>query len=120
MVEENVNDIDDVSPDQAADMALDGRETDATELPETDGPTYSNQYLDRLFETEGGEPVQKITADYDVSKGPALMIRGVQKFARRDGMPAIADVLLGGVLTAREKQSDGESTTEESTGGVPE
>lgn len=65
--------------------------------------------MDRLMATEGGEDLQTIKQDYSVSTSMALIIRGSQKMANVDGMPAIADVVIGVVLEGREMQS-GKST----------
>jgi len=83
----------------------DGHPSDATPGVDT-GKTL----LDRLLNTQPNTPLESVESPWqpDVG-GPARIYRGIQKIGDIEGMPAIADLVIGIVETMQQQSNSGDS-----------
>lgn len=107
-----------ISPSEAAQMAqgaTDGATAaaDHEPMPTGDGGSSVNGMLEALLQTEPNEPLESVESPWrpDVG-GPARVYRGIQKMINIDGMPAIADIVIGAAEILVNKS---ESTAHESS-----
>jgi hypothetical protein len=57
--------------------------------------------LDRLFDGSApGPQVGELKADYDMPQWLAVLSRGIMRVATGDGVPPIAEIVIGGVMGA--------------------
>jgi hypothetical protein len=107
------------SPDEAAALADQGPAPETADFEQAE-ESGGFDVVGRLMETDGGETIGKIQTDHGVDKGMAYLIRAVQKFARADGTPAVADVVIGIALAASERNGgDGGGTEDVETDAPP-
>ena len=63
-------------------------------------PEATTSIFDALMNTEPSAALETIESPWDPDRGgPTRMYRGFQKLTNVDGMPAIADLLIGAVET---------------------
>jgi hypothetical protein len=89
-------------------------EPDESRANETVGKSESNSLVDRFLNTGGGDSLDKIQNEYEVSKPVSLIIRGSQKLINESGTPAIADMVMGSLLYAVENRDTDSSNSNES------
>lgn len=87
----------------------DGVDGDGGESSSDSGAPKSAGQLDtltdRILSTGPETPIDKVQADHRVSRGEAHLLRAAFKLTQSEGVPAIADVLLGGFVLARSSSS---------------
>jgi len=106
-----------ISPGEAAQIAqgaTDGANgaADPEPMPTGEGGSSVNGMLEALLQTEPNEPLESVESPWrpDVG-GPARVYRGIQKMTNMNGMPAIADIVIGAAEILVDKS---ESTAHES------
>lgn len=77
-----------------------------------------NSLTDMLMSTEPSPPLDTVDSPFDPERGGARRImRGVMKATGVDGMPAIADVIVGaGEMMVQHSDGDGEPDQQPETG----
>jgi hypothetical protein len=102
-------------------------ETDDMGGTDSMADTGSSSPLDRLFDGSApGPSVGELRADYSMPQWLAVMSRGIMRVATGDGVPPIAEIIIGGVMGAMGRdfpglslsRDDGESTDSGSTPDV--
>ena len=67
-------------------------------MPE--GSAGRSSVVEALMNTEPSEPLEMIESPWNPERGgPTRVYRGIQKLTNVDGMPAIADILIGAAET---------------------
>ena len=92
--------------DSPFDDDADGETTpDAEPQPQPAGSIAS-----RLFDGNArGPSVGELQADYDLGREVAVPLRGVMRIADGDGVPPIAEIILGVVLLMLSRQAGGDA-----------
>lgn len=87
----------------------------------------SSSPLDRLFDGNApGPSVGELRADYSMPQWLAVMSRGIMRVATGDGVPPIAEIVIGGVMGAMGRElpglslsrNDGDESTD--SGSTPD
>jgi len=88
---------------------------------ESTSPVPTGNIADRLFDGAApGPSVQELKGDYGLAREWSIALRGLVRAATGDGIPPVAEILMGSVLGAVKMQrgSDGTSGgTDETTSG---
>ena len=113
-----------MNPDEAAAMMTnpDGSLDDSgfEDIPGSDGQTddatpgvdAGKSIVDRLLNTEPNTPLESVESPWQPEAGgPPRIYRGIQKIGDIEGMPAIADIVIGIVETIQQ-QSDTDDSQE--------
>jgi len=105
------------------------------EDPATSGPIGKGDVMSRLFDGAAPGPgVQELQADYGLGREWSIALRGLVRSATGDGIPPVAEILMGSVLGVFKLQrgsnagSDGQDETtngpvdptQEGDNGLPE
>ena len=111
-----------MNPDEAAAMMTnpDGSLDDSgfDDIPGSDGQSggatpgvdAGKTLVDRLLNTEPNTPLESIESPWQPeSGGPPRIYRGIQKIGDIEGMPAIADILIGIVETMQQQNDTSDS-----------
>jgi hypothetical protein len=83
---------------------------DADGEPTPDGepqPQPAGSIAGRLF--DGNASVGELQADYDLNREIAVPLRGVMRIADGDGVPPIAEIILGVILLMLSRQAGGDA-----------
>ena len=113
-----------MNPDEAAAMMTnpDGSLDDSgfEDIPGSDGQSddatpgvdAGKSIVDRLLNTEPNTPLELVESPWQPEAGgPPRIYRGIQKIGDIEGMPAIADIVIGIVETIQQ-QSDNDDSQE--------
>jgi len=77
------------------------------------GPSPGGNVLERLFDGSAqGPAVTQIESDYGLAREISISLRGIMRIADGDGVPPIAEILLGVVLYVLSQQSGGDAGDE--------
>ena len=111
-----------MNPDEAAAMMTnpDGSLDDSglEDIPGSDGQTgdatpgvdAGKTLVDRLLNTEPNTPLESVESPWQPEVGgPPRIYRGIQKIGDIEGMPAIADILIGIVETMQQQNDTSDS-----------
>ena len=113
-----------MNPDEAAAMMTnpDGSLDDSgfDDIPGSDGQTggatpgvdAGKSILDRLLNTKPNTPLESIESPWQPEAGgPPRIYRGIQKIGDIEGMPAIADIVIG-IVETMQQQSDSDDSVD--------
>lgn len=92
--------MNDMDPESAAEFAS-GAGDEPTADVSLDGDGFDNQsgLFDRLFDgSASGPAVPQVESDYGLSKHWAIFVRGCTRVATGDGVPPVAEMIMGAVL----------------------
>ena len=111
-----------MNPDEAAAMMTnpDGSLDDSglKDIPGSDGQTgdatpgvdAGKSIVDRLLNTQPNTPLESVESPWQPEAGgPPRIYRGIQKIGDIEGMPAIADILIGIVETMQQQNDTSDS-----------
>ena len=111
-----------MNPDQAAAMMTnpDGSLDDSgfEDIPGSEGQSgdatpgvdAGKSIVDRLLNTEPNTPLESVESPWQPEAGgPPRIYRGIQKIGDIEGMPAIADILIGIVETIQQQNDTDDS-----------
>jgi len=87
-----------------------GNGSDGQPSGATPGVDAGKSIVDRLLNTEPNTPLESVESPWqpDVG-GPPRIYRGIQKIGDIEGMPAIADLVIGIVETMQQQNDTGDS-----------
>lgn len=88
-----------------------------------DDAAGSGSPMERLLDGSApGPSVQELRADYSMPQWLAVMSRGIMRVATGEGVPPIAEIVIGGVMGAMGKDYSGLSLSgdDDGSGGEPE
>jgi len=79
-------------------------------------PTASSGPLARLFDGRASGPsVGRMEADYGLDKPQATVARGLTRVGSGDGVPPIAEIVLGSILWVLSRRADAGASVESDT-----
>lgn len=100
-MEKDGSGIDSEPTDELA--GLEGESLDETPTLEDDNSGFLDNITGRLMATEPNPDLQSVESPYDPQEGGTSRIfRGVQKMGDIEGLPAIADIIIGVVEVAQD------------------
>lgn len=96
---------------------------DGASSEETTAAPTGGTPMDRLFDGSApGPAVGELKADYEMPQWLAVTSRGIMRVATGDGVPPIAEIVIGGAMGAMSSDMEfttGDDESAENTGGGP-